>query len=293
MIEGAKRSVLSASTLRFSAYELGEGPLVLCCHGFPDSPGTFRLMAPALAQAGYRVVAVTLRGYEASSQPADGDYSLAALAEDVRAWIDALGAERAHLIGHDWGANITYAAAALCPDRVDKIVTMAVPHPAAFATVLLADHDQMRRSWYIFLFQLRGLAEQIAGADGLALLKRLWSDWSPSFHDAKGKDDMVRLLSQPGALSAALDYYRAAFDFTHKRAADTQRLLAMPIRAPTLGLCGADDGCISADVFEAAMPESLFPSGRRIIRMKGAGHFLHLERPDAVHADILAHLRGG
>lgn len=291
MIEGAQTKILEARGLRFSAYEMGQGPLVLCLHGFPDTPATFKLMLPALAQAGYRAVAVTLRGYEESSLPAEGDFSLAALAGDVEAWIQALGAEKAHLIGHDWGANLVYGAAAKAPERVDRIVTIAVPHAAAFAAALMGDYEQMRRSWYIYLFQLAGAAELIVSADEFAFLKRLWRDWSPGWRDEALLQNMQKQFSAPGVLSAALGYYRTAFDPAHPRAAESQALLSTPIAAPTLGISGANDGCISADVFEAAMPDQLFPGGVRTVRVNGAGHFVHVEQPDLTHREILAHLR--
>lgn len=290
MIEGAQSSFLEARGLRFSAYEMGRGPLVLCLHGFPDTPATFKLMLPALAQAGFRAVAVTLRGYQESSLPADGDYSIAALAEDVEAWISALGAQKAHLIGHDWGANLVYGAAAKAPARIDKVVTIAVPHAAAFGAALMGDYEQMRRSWYVYLFQLAGAAELIASANNFAFLKRLWSDWSPGWTDEKLLQSMQEQLSAPGVLSAALGYYRTAFNAAHARAGESQALLSTPIAAPALGICGADDGCISADIFEAAMPAELFPGGVRTARVNGAGHFVHLEKPEVVHREILAHL---
>lgn len=291
MIDGATRLSLKANGLVFSAYEMGAGPLVICLHGFPDTPQTWRHMLPGLASAGYRAVAVTLRGYEASSLPVDGDYSIATLSEDVHSWIETLGAERAHLVGHDWGANLAYGAAALCPERIASIVTLAVPHPAAFAAAMLGDYDQMRRSWYIYLFQLRGAAEHIVEADSFAFLKRLWNDWSPGWSDPSALQAMEATFAQSGVLSAAMEYYRAAFNAAHPRAAESQRLLSTPISAPTLGICGSRDECISADIFEAAMPPALFSGGVRTMRVHDAGHFAHLEKPDVVLGEVLAHLR--
>ncbi|MEL6983680.1 MAG: alpha/beta fold hydrolase, partial [Actinomycetota bacterium] len=99
---------LHASGLEFSATEWGDpsGPAVLCLHGFPDSPATFHHQITPLTDAGYRVITPTLRGYEPSSQPTDGDHTLATLATDVIGWLDDLGVEHAHLVGHDWGAAI-------------------------------------------------------------------------------------------------------------------------------------------------------------------------------------------
>jgi pimeloyl-ACP methyl ester carboxylesterase len=126
---------LSNGALEFSAFACGlkenqTRPLVLCLHGFPDNARSFRFQLPALAQAGYRVIAPTLRGYEPGSQPVDKDYSVGALARDVLAWIDELGEEKVHLIGHDWGAGITYMAGAIAPERFHSLTTIAVPHTA-------------------------------------------------------------------------------------------------------------------------------------------------------------------
>lgn len=290
-IDGAAVRTLKVGGLSFTAHEMGEGPLVLCLHGFPDTPQTFRRMLPALAEAGFRAVAVTLRGYEASSQPSDNDYSVASLAEDVCGWIDALGADKAHLIGHDWGVNLVYGAAALCPEKIGRVVMMSVPQPAAFAGVMAADYEQTRRSWYVYWFQVRGAAELLLPADGFAFLRHLWRDWSPNWSDTVSLANAEAALSGPGVLAAALEYYRTAFDFAHPRAAEGQRLLSSPVAAPTLGLCGADDGCISARVFEAAMPPALFTGGVQTMTVSGAGHFVHLEQPATVHKAILSHLK--
>ena len=113
---------LHAGPLTFSSLAAGVGPPVLLVHGFPDHARSWRLQLPALAEAGYRAVAPTLRGYEPSSQPADGDYHIVRMAED-------LGGEPVHLVGHDWGAVIAYVAAALAPDRLRSLTTLAIPHP--------------------------------------------------------------------------------------------------------------------------------------------------------------------
>jgi pimeloyl-ACP methyl ester carboxylesterase len=247
-------------------------------------------MLPCLANAGYRAVAVTLRGYESSSIDAASDYSLAALSDDIDGWLDLLRVEQAALIGHDWGANVAYAAAARFPNRIRKLVTLAVPHPAAFGSNLLGDFDQMRRSWYIFLFQMRGVAELVASQEHAALLKRLWRDWSPGWEDQEELARLPEIFSQPGVLEAALGYYRIAFEAGHPRAAESQAILSLPIQAPTLGLCGSDDGCISAQLFENSMPPALFSGGVRTVRIERAGHFLHLEQAELVHGHILAHL---
>jgi len=110
--------VLNNKGLKFSALEDGKGPLVLCLHGFPDNYHSFDSQIPALVEAGYRVVVPMLRGYEPQSQPADGDYHLNNMVEDVITWIDQLGEEKVHLVGHDWGALIGYLTATMHSDRL-------------------------------------------------------------------------------------------------------------------------------------------------------------------------------
>lgn len=290
-IEGAAVKQLKTGDLTFTAYEMGQGPLVLCMHGFPDTPYTFRHLLPALAQAGFRAIAVTMRGYEPSSQPKGGEYGAAALTHDVIGWMDALGERQAHLIGHDWGASITYAAAALAPDRIRSITAMAVPHPAGFATVGLKDWGQLRRSWYMFFFQWKGVSDRKVERNDWRFLETLWRRWSPGW--ATSADDLSNLkatFAQSGVREAALAYYRAAFNQKAPRYAEGAALFAKPISAPTLGLCGERDGCISADVFEKSMLPALFASEVTIKRIPNAGHFLQLEQPAAVNGEILAFL---
>jgi pimeloyl-ACP methyl ester carboxylesterase len=292
MIPGASTTILKAGKLAFTAYEMGEGPLVLCLHGFPDTPFTWRFLLPALAAAGFRAVAVTSRGYEATSQPADGDFSMAALSEDVIGWIDALGADTAHLVGHDWGSSIMHAAAARAPERVRSLTALAVPHPAGFGAAIASNLEQIERSWYVFFFQMRGLADLVVEQDGWAFLERLWQRWSPGW--SGGDEDIAQVkavFSKPGVKEAALAYYRTAFVPDHPRAAEGLQLWSTPIEAATLGLTGSGDGCISSNVFRAAMAPGLFAAEPALHEIEHAGHFLHLERPEIVRDLTLAHLR--
>lgn len=288
MIEGATKRIVVISGLERTVWEMGQGSLVLCLHGFPDSPHTFRHLLPALARAGYRAAAPVMRGYEPSSQPATADYSMAALSEDVVDLANALDASPAHLVGHDWGASIAYAAAARAPKQWRSLTTLAVPHPVPFAAAMASDHGQLKRSWYIFLFQLRGLAEGVISADGFALLRSLWRDWSPGWTpESSDVHALTQCFGAPGVLEAALAYYRTALDPTHPRADEVAAIWAHPLSTPTLGLVGEDDGCISADIFQASMPAAMFPAGVEVVRMKGLGHFLHLEAPASVNERIV------
>jgi pimeloyl-ACP methyl ester carboxylesterase len=137
--------------------EAGSGPLALCLHGFPDCAHTWRHLLPALAESGFHAVAPFLRGYAPSAVPADGAYDLGALIADASALHDALGGTQdAVLIGHDWGAEVAYGAAALAPGRWRRLITLGVP-PAALDPVLFSDFGQLKRFWYMFMFsQPRG-----------------------------------------------------------------------------------------------------------------------------------------
>ena len=151
---------LEANGLTFHAFDEGSGPVALCLHGFPDHARSFRDQFEALTRAGFRAVAPTLRGYEPCSQPSDGDYNVVRMAEDVVAWIDELEQEKVHLIGHDWGAIISYAVAALAPERLHSLTTVAIPHVGRVQRVgFSAVPRQMRNSWYVFFFQIPGLSD--------------------------------------------------------------------------------------------------------------------------------------
>lgn len=282
-------TTLRANGLRFSAHSQGDGPLVLCLHGFPDNHRSFHLQLPALANAGFRAVAPTLRGYEPSSQPPDHDYHIVRMAEDVVGWIDNLDQERAHLVGHDWGAVIGYAVAALAPERLLSLTTLAIPHPVRLHREGIRKlPSQLLNSWYMFFFQLRGISDWVVEARDWALIDKLWRDWSPGWElPAKELASVKQTLSQPGVKRAALGYYRAMFDFRSPAAKQTMQLLESPFRVPTLAITGALDGCIDTRLHDLVMNEADFPAGFRVERVEGAGHFLHQEKPDEVNQILL------
>ena len=282
-----------ANGLTFHALTEGEGPLVLCLHGFPDTPHTFQALAPALATAGYRVVAPWMRGYAPTTAPADGRYQLASLSLDVAGMIDALAAgDPAVVLGHDWGAASAYGAAVLAGDRIRRMVTLSVPHPMTFMSAMMSSYAQQKRSWYMFFFQTP-LAEAVVPADDFAFVERLWREWSPGLEPPADLLAEARAsLSAPGALEAALGYYRALFNPAHldPAMADVQdRVTGSPIPVPSLYLHGANDGCVGADVIPGM--EAFFAAGLETEIVSGAGHFVHLEAPDAVAKRILGFLK--
>ena len=293
------RSTLSASGLQFSALEGsrprvsdGPRPIVLCLHGFPDHNRSFRHQISALNEAGYRVVAPMLRGYEPSSQPVDDDYHTIRMVEDVLGWIEYLGALRVHLVGHDWGALIGYQVAALAPERLLSLTTIAVPHLRRLPSGLMQVPQQLANSWYTLFFQLRGVAEVALRRRDFALIERLWRDWSPGW---SAPEEELRLLKrtfrQPGVVKAALRYYRAAFDPLTRAASESRRLAFAPITVPTLAFTGDHDGCMDTRLFDEVMRGADFPRGLKVRRIREAGHFVHQERPEELNPVLLEWLR--
>ncbi len=283
----AETLILANGALAFTGKAMGDGPVVLMLHGFPDSIASFDTQLPAFAGAGYRAVAMSMRGYEPLSQPADGDYHAIRMAEDVVAFIDQLGVAEVHLVGHDWGASIAYAAAALAPHRLASLTTIAVPHPARFGEAFATDPEQQSRSTYIMEFQTPGFEDRIV-ADDCAYLEALWRSWSPGWSiPAPLLAAMKATFAKPNVARAALEYYRQAFDTTSPAALQSHALLAKPIIVPTLGICGKKDACISADIFVNAMRSEDFPVKLCVEQVEGAGHFTHAEAPDVVNAMIL------
>jgi pimeloyl-ACP methyl ester carboxylesterase len=286
-----RRGEVRANGLRFATLEAGDGPLVLCLHGFPDHARSFRHQLPALAAAGFRAVAPFLRGYAPSDVPADGPYQSAALAQDAAALIEALGHERAAVFGHDWGAVAAYGAAILAPQRVARLVTAAVPHGPALGAAFLTSYAQQRRSWYMFFFQTP-LAEMAVAHDDFAFLEHLWTDWSPGWSwPAEEMAALKETFAQPGVLAAALGYYRHTFNPALQRPelAVAQGLTQLePISVTSLYFHGARDGCIGVELAEGM--EAFFPAGLTKVIVPDAGHFVHQERPDAVNAALLEFL---
>jgi pimeloyl-ACP methyl ester carboxylesterase len=282
---------VSANGLDFACLERGSGTLALVLHGFPDTPASFVPLLDALAEAGYHAVAPWLRGYAPTSIPPDGDYSNAALVADAEALHDALdGDQNAVIIGHDWGATVSYAAAATGPARWSKTVVMSVPPPPYFMQIL-QQFDQLKRSFYMWLFQL-GIAEKMLITHDGVFIEQLWKDWSPAYDPTEALTHVRRSLGSPQNLTAALGYYRAAFGPFRL---DAPRSQASPVPPPTcrqpgLYLHGADDGCIAVDQPLLDKIVTSFGPGSSAELVQGAGHFLVNEQPAAITERIVRFL---
>lgn len=265
----------------------GEGPLVLCAHGFPDGPRSFREQVEPLVAAGFQVASPAMRGYWPSSEAISRRYDPVSLARDLIGIADELSPrEPVRLVGHDWGAVAAYAATALAPERFSHVVTLSVPHARTLSKRAL-DAQQARRSWYMGMFQLPFIAERRLAKDDLALVDRLWRDWSPGYSIDPAEMARIKEGIRP-RIKAVIGYYRAAFS-VRAFVGDSRKLLFSKTRVPALYLHGEDDGCIG--VKTTIGMEADFSAGVEIHRIAGAGHFLHLERPDVINPLLLSFLR--
>lgn len=265
-------------------------PMLLCIHGFPDNPNTFRHQFEPLADAGYRVVAPTLRGYAPGNIPANGCYQTVASAWDNLAIMEALGADQAAVYGHDWGSAIASAMAVIAPEKVSKLITSAVPYGPGMATAFVTNAEQQRRSWYMFFFQMP-FAEAAVAFNDYAYIRRLWQEWSPTWdlpEDALA--DVIQTLAQPDVLPAALGYYRAAFSGVgHDPAyAEEAAKLGAPIQVPAQHFQGKADGCMGAELTEGM--SAYFEAGLELHLMDDIGHFVHAEAPIEFNNKIIEFL---
>lgn len=281
-------NTVHANGLDFAYLELGQGPLLLCLHGFPDTAYTFLSQLEYFAAQGFHVVAPFMRGYAPSQVAPDGDYQIPTLGRDVIALIEAFGQQQAYVIGHDWGALAAYAAAKIAPHRVAKLVAAAVPHPLGLKLSLA----QLRRSWYIFFFQLRGIAERRLMHNDFALINQLVKAWSPSWVVSESMLlPIKRILSSPAGRQAALGYYRDIFTLLHARhrQAAVEVVLAKT-SVPTLAVAGREDGCFGLENFRAM--DSAFSGAYQLSIIDQAGHFMHREQTDEFNQSVAGFLLG-
>lgn len=278
--------------LVFSARAAGSGPLVLMLHGFPDDYHSFDAQLEAIADAGYRVVAPMMRGYEPGSQSPRDLYHLVHLAADVFAFMKALGAKQCHLVGHDWGALTAYVAAALQPKRFASLTTLAIPHLRRGIQGVADVPGQVVKSSYILLMQFARIAETIVARDDFAFVETLWKAWSPDWRYSPEDIAQVKAtFRQEGVVHAATQYYRCLLQPLSMSTQQSWSLLTSRLSVPTLALTGEHDGCMDTRLYDTLMQAQDFEKGLQVHRLPDTGHFLHRENPEAVSRLILEWLR--
>ena len=252
----------------------GDGEPVVLLHGFPQHAGCWDAVSRELVEAGFRTVALDQRGYSPGARPPGRRaYALSEAAADVLALLDELGADRAHVVGHDWGGAVGWRLAATAPARLSSLTSVSTPHPRALVRSLLTS-DQALRSWYMALFQLPVLPEWLLRAADGRLLRAMLRGTGAA------KRDYVERIREEGALTAALNWYRAIpFD----PGADG------PVDTPTLYVWGARDPALGP---AAAAATARYVTGPyTFVRLPRAGHWIPEREPAALLEPLLAHLR--
>ena len=272
-------------------------PLVCLLHGFPEFWYAWRHQIPALADAGYHVVAPDLRGYNESEKPHGVKaYSLTHLVGDIVALIEELGADgagdgRASVVGHDWGGAIAWEVAVRRPEVVEKLAILNAPHPERFQREL-GSPSQLRKSWYMFFFQVPGVPEAAIRANDYAVVDRMLRDdpVTPEAFDAVDVERYKDALAKPGALTAAINYYRALAREnglgTLKRAlsgADDRPPEHRRVRVPTLLVWGEQDSALDVTLTEGL---DRWVAELRVERLSNASHWVQADVPDTVN-DLL------
>lgn len=263
-----------------------DGPLMLCLHGFPEFWYTWRHQLPFFSGE-YRVVAMDMRGFGESSKPASS-WSLSAaftmkhLVEDVRCVVEALGHKSCVLVAHDWGALVAWSFASLHGNMVDQLIVMNCPHPVAMKKNMSL--KQFLRSWYIFFFQLPLLPELLVSLNDFMFLVAVFKGKAKGYKLSKITDDELNAykwaLSQPGALTCALNYYRESL---------VSGVRGSVITCPVLVLWGTEDHALGAELLAGTSPT--FASDMSVVNIQGSSHFVNCDAHGQVNAAMAAFLK--
>lgn len=279
----AHREIIT-NGIRMHYVTQGEGPLILLLHGFPEFWYSWRHQIPLLAGQGYRVVAPDLRGYNETEKPVHG-YDVPTLLKDIAGLITGMGEERAIIVGHDWGGVLAWQFAIAYPQMTTRLIILNAPHPAAYLREMF-HFRQLRKSWYIFAFQLPWLPEYL-------LLRKNANEIGRMLRGAAYQKDVFprsetalyqQAMSKPGAMKAALSYYRQLF----RRGPRAYRGQHYQVSAPTLIIWGEHDialGINLLDGLEKWVPDLC------IRRIADSGHWVQQEQPEKVGQYMLEFLQ--
>ncbi|MFX0115224.1 MAG: alpha/beta fold hydrolase [Candidatus Hodarchaeota archaeon] len=291
-----KHDYLNVGDIKIHYVERGSGKLVILLHGFPDFWYSWRHQIPALSRS-FRVVAPDLRGYNKSDKPEGVEnYAISLLVQDISGFIEAVGETQATIVGHDWGGSIAWNLAMMAPEKVSKLVIINCPHPVPLLEAFWSMRfQQLQKSWYVFFFQIPKVPEEILSRNNCKFLQKMVLG---SFSDKKAlnEEDMqlyIEAWSQPGALTASINYYRANWNLA--------KILSMPeeyqagliqrfpkIKCPTLVIWGEKDIALEKSL-TVGLKEHI-ENSCEINYFPEYGHWIHNEAPDVVNSVILSFL---
>jgi len=274
--------------IRLHYVEKGTGPLVLLLHGFPEMWWSWRYQIDPLVEAGFHVVAPDLRGYNESDKT--GPYDLDTLVEDVRAFIERMGNSTVQIVAHDWGGAVAWHLAATRPEACERVAILNCPHPVQFRRAL-SHWSQVKRSWYVFFFQLPWIPERLLTRHDADAIRRLFlgNAKDRSHFGPEETQPFCEAIQKPGAARAMLGWYRALM---RTAILDRTRFERYPVvEAPVLLIWAKSDRALGF--------EDLVPGTERWVRklelktLEPCGHFVHSEKPEPVNAWLLEFLRAG
>jgi len=256
--------------------------LAVLLHGFPDFWYGWRHQIPALVEAGYYVVVPDQRGYNLSEKPRDLDaYRMRELSGDIAELIDAEGRERAHVVGHDWGAAVAWDLALRHPDTVDRLGIINVPHPTVMRQTLRSNPRQLLRSWYMFAFQLPAIPELVLGRDDArGVLDVLEESANPGAFSDEDLAHYRTAWRRQGAIRGAVNWYRALFRRSDRPPRET-------VVAPTLVVWGDEDVALLPKMATESVG---YCRDGRVERVPWASHWVHDEEPERVNEALVGHL---
>ncbi|MBS7287926.1 MAG: alpha/beta hydrolase [Candidatus Freyarchaeota archaeon] len=265
----------------------GEGRLVILLHGFPEFWYCWRRQIPFLARH-FKVVAPDMRGYNLSDKPSGVEnYRINLLVEDIVGLIEGFGEERAFIVGHDWGGVVAWALAITRPEFLERLVVMSAPHPSVWQEKAKASVRQLQRSWYIFFFQLAEVPERFLSRNNYMFLKGTLRSTAANANafSEEDLDEYVKAWSQPGAITAMINYYRA--NIKPEVFMEDVKLNLPKVKTPTLVMWGEEDFALTREVSEGTEE---YVDAPYTIRYFPCGHWLQNEMPETVNKHLLEFL---
>lgn len=280
-----EETVIETRELTFKALTIGDGDrYAILFHGFPDDAGSMVPLMEFLADHGFTAIAPYMRGYGETERPPlePSNYTPTKIGSDVGAVLNGLNADNALVIGHDWGAVAVTTASISEPTGMSECITIAVPPDLL---TVFDDHPvQVLRSWYWWLFQIPGVAEEAVRRHNFAFIERIWNLWSPEWdYSDERLTEVKQTLVTGQTVEAALQYYRGMFnEFLPMR---QDELTIEGIEIPTLMITGEHDGCLGADLYDNS--HECYDGRSELEVVEDAGHFVHIEKPKKVGERIL------
>lgn len=277
----SRTAAVNGITMHYEEMGNPAGPPVILLHGFPEFWYSWRHQMPALAMAGYRVIAPDQRGYNRTSK--NGPFTVETLVGDIRALQEALGIDCCDIVGHDWGAMVAWAFPAYYPQHTRKLAIMNGPHPDAYQDACRSNPIQVLKSWYVFMFQIPGLPEAIWRLGDYKILRKTFGALPRQYMSETDIERYIDAMSQPGALTAMINWYRAL-------PAQLRNKAAMPdntIHVPTCVIWGERDAYLSK-ACNATLPR--YVPDLEIHYLPEGSHWVQMDCPDEVNRLLLEFL---